>query len=110
MLDPSQYVLGCPKFVSYKSKSLSEINSYWSFVEMVKSPVQARVKHLQQPIIREKDKDRIVEKKVDPPRDKNCTQVVVFEAQAGKSSLTVVGGVEGRDCDTKWNNKFEVKI
>ena len=28
MLDPSQYVLGCSKFVSYKSKSLSEINSY----------------------------------------------------------------------------------
>ena len=77
---------------------------------MVKSLVQARVKHSQQPIIREKDKDRIVEKKVDPPRDKNCTQVVVFEAQVGKSSLTVVGGVEGRDRDTKWNNKFEVKI
>lgn len=102
--------MGCPKFVSYKSKPLSEINSYRSFVEMVKAPVQARVKHLQQPLIIEKGKNRIVEKKVDPPRDKNCTQVVVFKSLAGKSSLIVVGGVEGRDRDTKWNNKFEVKI
>ena len=111
MLDPSQYVLGGPKFVLYKSKQPLEIYSSWSFVETVKAPVQASLKHSQQPFIREKGKNRIVKKtKVESPRDKPCTQVVVFEAQAGKSSLTAVGGVAGRVCDINGDNKFEAKV
>lgn len=43
-------------------------------------------------------------------RDKPCTQVMGFEAQAGKSSLTAVGGVEQRDSDINGVNKFETKI
>ena len=67
----------------HRSKRYSEVQSSRSFVETVKGPVQARdMKHSQQPFIREKEKDRMVEKKAEPSRDKPCTQVVVFETQA----------------------------
>ena len=45
------------------------------------------MKHAQQSFIREKDKNRVVEKIAEPLRDKSCTQVVVFKAEAGRIIL-----------------------
>lgn len=47
---------------------------------------------------------------MEPPRDKSCTQVVVFEALAENAILTAMGGVEGRDCGINGENKFKEKI
>ena len=87
MLEPSQYALGGLKFVPYKSKQFSKFRSSLSFVETEKALVQASLKRTQQSFIREKDKNRVVEKIAEPPRVKSCTQVVVFKAQAGRIIL-----------------------
>ena len=47
---------------------------------------------------------------MEPPRDKSCTQVVVFEALAENAILTAMGGVEGRDRGINGENKFKEKI
>ena len=48
-------------------------------MEAVKAPVQARLKPAQQPFIKEKVKDGVVENIMELPRDNSRTQVVVFE-------------------------------
>lgn len=54
--------VGWPEIVLYKSKQFSEFCSSRSFVETVKALVQASLKHVEQSFIREKDKNRVVEK------------------------------------------------
>ena len=56
ILEPSQYALGGLKFVSYRSKRIPNSHSVRSYVEAVKALVQARLKHVQQPLINEKVK------------------------------------------------------
>nr|POE65756.1 hypothetical protein CFP56_45881 [Quercus suber]POF23559.1 hypothetical protein CFP56_50154 [Quercus suber] len=68
-LEPSQYALGGLKFVPYKSKQIPKYHAARSFVEAVKAPMQARLKPAQQPFIKEKAKDGVVEKIMELPRD-----------------------------------------
>ena len=48
-------------------------------MEAVKAPIQARLKPIQQPFVKEKVKDGVVENILEPPRDNSHTQVVVYE-------------------------------
>ena len=56
ILEPSQYALGGLKFVPYRSKQIPNSHSVRSYVKAVKAPVQARLKHVQQPLINDKVK------------------------------------------------------
>ena len=110
MLEPTHYALGGAKFIPHRPKQFSEIQFSRTFVETVKGPIQERdMKQFQQPIIKEKGRNRLAEKKAEYPRDKPCAQVVVFESQAGKSLPTAVDGVEGRDHCINVENKFKAK-
>ena len=81
-MEPSQYALGGLKFVSYRSKQIPNSHSVRSYVEAVKAPVQARLKHVQQPLVNEKVKAGTVKNIVEFLSDNSRTQVVVFETQA----------------------------
>lgn len=61
-------------------------------MEAVKVPVPARLKLVQQPCIKEKVKDGVVENILEHPRDNSRTQEVVYETQAGSLPLAAVGG------------------
>ena len=82
ILEPSQFVLGGLKFVPYKFKQILKYHPASSYVEAVKAPVQARLKHVQQPLVNEKVKAGSVKNIVEFLSDNSRTQVVVFETQA----------------------------
>nr|POE66298.1 hypothetical protein CFP56_55615 [Quercus suber] len=81
-----------------------------SYVEAVKAPVQARLKPVQQPCIKEKVKDGVVENILEPPRDNSRTQVVVYETQASSFPLAAVGGGKGGEGGINGKEIFEEKI
>ena len=56
LLEPSQYAVGALKFISYRSKQIPKYQLARSYVEAVKAPVQARLKHVLQPLNKEKEK------------------------------------------------------
>ena len=107
ILEPSQYVVGGLNFVPYKYEQVSKTRSY---VEAVKAPVQARLKPIQQPFIKEKVKDGAVEKILERPRDNSHTQVVLYETQAGNFPQAAMGGGEGGEGSINGKNNIEEKI
>ena len=72
--------------------------------------VQARLKPAQQPFIKEKVKDGVVENIMELPRDNSRTQVVVFETQARSFLPLAVGGGEGGEGVINGKNNIEAKI
>ena len=54
LLEPSQYALGGLKFVPYKFKQIPKYQPTRSYVEAAKAPVHASLKHIQQPLRKEK--------------------------------------------------------
>ena len=110
ILEPSQYALGGLNFVPYKSKQIPKYCASRSFVEAVKAPVQARLKPAQQPFIKEKVKDGVVENIMELPRDNSRTQVVVFETQARSFLPSAVGCGEGGEGGINGKNNIEAKI
>nr|POF27447.1 alpha-n-acetylglucosaminidase [Quercus suber] len=85
-------------------------NSLWSYVEAIKAPVQARLKLVQQPCIKEKVKDGVMENIFEPLRDNSRTQVVVYETQAVSLHQAAVGGGEGGEGGINGKAFFEEKI
>ena len=79
ILEPSQYAVGGLNFLPYKYKQVPKNCTAKSYVEAVKAPIQARLKPIQQPFIKEKVKDGVMENILEPPRDNSHTQVVVHE-------------------------------
>ena len=73
ILEPSQYALGGLKFVQYRSKQIPKYHPAKSYVEATKAPVQARLKHVQQPLIKEKVKAGIMKNIVELPSDNSRT-------------------------------------
>ena len=72
-------MLGGLKFVQYRSKQIPKCHPAKSYVEATKAPVQARLKHVQQPLIKEKVKAGIVKNIVELSSDNSHTQIVVSE-------------------------------
>ena len=103
-------MLGGLKFVPYRSEQISKYHPTRSYVEAAKAPVQARLKHVQQPLIKEKVKDGIVKNIVEIPSDKSRTQVVVIETQAGSFPQLAGGDGEGGEGGINGKNKIEEKI
>ena len=85
-MEPSQYALGGLKFVPYSFKKIPKYQPARSYVEAVKAPVQARLKHVQQPLRKEKVQAGTVMNFVEFPSDNSCTQVAASETQAGSCS------------------------
>ena len=110
ILEPSQYAVGGLNFVPYKYKQVSKIRIARSYVEVVKALVQARLKPIQQPFIKEKVKDGVVEKILERPRDNSHTQVVLYETHAGKFPQAAMGGGEGGEGSITGKNNIEEKI
>ena len=110
ILEPSQYAVGGLNFVPYKYKQVSKNRIARSYVEVVKAPVQARLKPIQQPFIKEKVKDGVVEKILERPRDNSHTQLVLYETQAGKFPQAAMGGGEGGEGSINGKNNIEEKI
>nr|POE60730.1 hypothetical protein CFP56_53391 [Quercus suber] len=94
-LEPSQYALGGPKFVPYKSKQIPKFHAAKSFVEAVKAPLQARSKPAQQLFIKENAKDGVVEKKMELPRDSD-TQAGSFLPAAKGDDEVGEGAINGK--------------
>ena len=55
-------------------------------MEVAKAPVQARLKHAQQPLCKEKVQDGTVMNFVEFLSDNSCTQVAAFETRVGSCS------------------------
>ena len=110
ILEPSQYAVGGLNFVPYKYEQVSKNRTARSYVEAVKALVQARLKPIQQPFIKEKVKDGAVEKILEHPRDNSHTQVVLYETQAGNFSQAAMGGGEGGEGSINGKNNIEEKI
>ena len=112
LLEPSQYVVDVLKFVPYRSKQIPKYQLARSYVEAVKAPVQARLKHVLQPFSKEKEKVRAgtVKNVVEIPCDNPHTQVVVSEIQARSFPQAAVDGGEGGEGGINGKNKFEEKI
>ena len=72
-------MLGGLKFVPYRSEQISKYHPTRSYVEAAKAPVQARLKHVQQPLIKEKVKAGIMKDIVELSSDNSRTQMVVSE-------------------------------
>ena len=72
--------------------------------------MQARLKPAQQPFIKEKVKDGVMENIMELPRDNSRTQVVVFETQARSFLPLAVGGGEGGEGGINGKNNIEAKI
>ena len=72
-------MLGGLKFVPYRSEQISKYHPTRSYVEAAKAPVQARLKHVQQPLIKEKVKAGIMKDIVELSSDNSHTQIVVSE-------------------------------
>ena len=101
-LEPSQYALGGLKFVPHKSKQIPMYHAARSFVEAVKAPMQARSKPAQQPFIKEKVKDGVVEKIMEFSREN--------DTQAGSFSPAAMGDGEGGEGVINGKNILEAKI
>ena len=86
LLKPSQYALGGLKFVPYRFKQIPKYQPARSYVEVAKAPVQARLKHAQQPLHKEKVQAGTVMNFMEFPSDNSCTQVAASETQAGSCS------------------------
>ena len=72
-------MLGGLKFVLYRSKQIPKHHPTKSYVEAVKAPVRAMLKHVQQPLIKDKVKAGNMRNIVEIPSDNSRTQVVVSE-------------------------------
>ena len=79
-------------------------------MEVAKAPIQARLKHAQQPLCKEKVQAGTVMNFVEFLSDNSCTQVAAFETQAGSCSQSAVGGGEEGKGGLNGKNKFEEKI
>ena len=109
-MEPSQYALGGLKFVPYRFKQIPKYQPTRSYVEAAKAPVQARLKHVQQPLRKEKVQAGTVMKFVEFLSDNSRTQVAAFETQAGSCSQSAVGGGEEGKGGLNGKNKLEEKI
>nr|POE55912.1 hypothetical protein CFP56_76967 [Quercus suber] len=109
-LEPSQYALGGSKFVLYRFMQIPKYQPAKSYVETVKAPVQARLKHVQQPLNKEKVQTGTTKNFKELPSDNSRTQVVASETQAGSFPQSAVGGGEGGKGGVNGKNKFEEKI
>nr|POE85022.1 hypothetical protein CFP56_52982 [Quercus suber] len=98
------------KFVPYRFKQIPKYQPARSYVEAVKAPVQARLKHVQQTLSKEKIQAGTVKNFVEFPSDNSRTQVAAFETQAGSFPQSAVGGGEGGKGGINGKNKFEEKI
>nr|POF27049.1 importin-9 [Quercus suber] len=98
------------KFVPYRFKQIPKYQPARSYVEAVKAPVQARLKHVQQTLSKEKIQAGTVKNFVEFPNDNSRTQVADFETQAGSFPQSAVGGGEGGKGGINGKNKFEEKI
>ena len=111
ILEPSQYALGGLNFVLYKYKQVPKYRDATSYVEAIKAPVQARLKLVQQPFIKEKVKAGLVKNNnLEPPRDNSSTQVAVSETQVGSFPQAAAGGGEGGEDGINGKNIIEEKI
>nr|POE76508.1 hypothetical protein CFP56_18959 [Quercus suber] len=80
------------------------------YVETVKAPVQARLKHVQQPLNKEKVQTGTMKNFKELSSDNSRTQVVASETQAGSFPQSAVGGGKGGKGGVNGKNKFEEKI
>nr|POE97052.1 hypothetical protein CFP56_48036 [Quercus suber] len=94
----------------FGSKQIPKSHPTRSYVETVKALVQARLKHVQQPLINKKVKAGSMKNIVEFSSDNSHTQVVVSETQAGSFPQSVVGGGEGGEGGINGKNKIEEKI
>ncbi|XP_065616425.1 uncharacterized protein LOC112009713 [Quercus suber] len=101
LLEPSQYAVGALKFVPYKPKQIPKYQPARTYVEAVKAPVQARLKHVQAGMV--KNVEEI-------PCDNSQAQVVVSEIQVGSFPQVAVDGGEGGEGGINGRNKFKEKI
>ena len=94
--------MGGLKFVPYSSKQIPKSHPAKPYVEVVKAPVQARLKHVQQPLANEQVKAGSAKNIVEVPSDS--------ETRAGSFPQPAVGGGEGGKGGINGKNKNKEKI